>query len=78
MFAIRPLVQEKYPMRAMILGHLGSGLREQMQITLVSYPDLLVFALVFSLIFLQNIMFYDHLCRCYRMFSQMYREVRCE
>jgi hypothetical protein len=51
MFAIRPLVQEKYPMSAMILGHLGRGSREQMQITLVSYSDSLVFALAFSLFF---------------------------
>jgi hypothetical protein len=50
-FAIQPLVQEKYPMCTKILGHLGRGLGEQIQITLVSYPDLLVFALVCSLFF---------------------------
>jgi hypothetical protein len=51
MFAIRPLVQEKYSPCVKILGHLGRGSGEQMQITLVSYPDSLVFALVCSLIF---------------------------
>jgi hypothetical protein len=50
-FGIRPLVQEKYPMCTKILGHLGRGSGEQMQITLVSYPDSLVFAIVCSLIF---------------------------
>jgi hypothetical protein len=51
MFAIQPLVQEKYPMFTMILGHLGRGSREQMQITLLSYLDSLVSALVFLLNF---------------------------
>jgi hypothetical protein len=51
MFAIRLLVQEKYPMRVKILGHLGGGSGEQIQVTLLSYPDSLVFALVCSLIF---------------------------
>jgi hypothetical protein len=59
MFAIRPLVQEKYPTRAKILGHLGRGSGEQMKITLVSYPDSLIFALVYLLNFLQHIMFYS-------------------
>jgi hypothetical protein len=34
-----------------ILGHLGRESGEQMQITLVSYPDSLVFALVCLFIF---------------------------
>jgi hypothetical protein len=51
MFAIRPLVQEKYPMCAKILEHLRRGSGEQMQIILVSYPNSLVFVLVCSLIF---------------------------
>jgi hypothetical protein len=59
MFAIRPLVQEKYPTCAKILGHLGRGSGEQMQITLVSYLDSLIFALVYLLNFLQHIMFYS-------------------
>jgi hypothetical protein len=36
MFAIRPLVQEKYPTFAKILGYLGRGSGEPMQITLVN------------------------------------------
>jgi hypothetical protein len=51
MFAIRPLLQEKYPTCVKILGHLGRGSGEQLQITLVSYPDSLVFAVVCSLFF---------------------------
>jgi hypothetical protein len=52
MFAIRPLVQEKYPTCVKILGHLGRGLGgENANNTLVSYADSLVFALVFSLFF---------------------------
>jgi hypothetical protein len=42
MFPIRPLVQEKYLLCMKILGHLGRGSGEQMQIMLVSYPDSLV------------------------------------
>jgi hypothetical protein len=51
MFTIHPLVQEKYPTSTKILGYLGRGSGEQMQIMLVSYPNSLVFALVCSLIF---------------------------
>jgi hypothetical protein len=51
MFAIRPLVQEKYPTSAKILGYLGRGSVEQMQITLVSYPNSLVLTLVCMFIF---------------------------
>jgi hypothetical protein len=51
MFAIHPLVQEKYPTSVKILGYLGRGSGEQMQITLVSYPDSLVLALVCMFIF---------------------------
>jgi hypothetical protein len=51
MFVIRLLVQEKCSTCVNILGHLGRGSGEQMQITLVSYLDSLIFALVCSLIF---------------------------
>jgi hypothetical protein len=59
MFAIWPLVQEKYPTCVKILEHLGRGSWEQMQTPLISYPDSLVFALVCSLFFLQHVMFYS-------------------
>jgi hypothetical protein len=36
MFPIRPLFQEKYPTSVKILGYLGRGLGEQMQIVLVN------------------------------------------
>jgi hypothetical protein len=51
MFAIHPLVQEKYPTFAEILEFLGRGSREQMQITLVSYPDSLFLALACMFIY---------------------------
>jgi hypothetical protein len=51
MFAVHPLVHEKCPTFTKILGLIGSGSREQMQITFVSYPDSLVFALVCMFIF---------------------------
>jgi hypothetical protein len=47
MFTICPLVQGKYPTHAKILGRLGRGSGEQMQITLVRYHALLVFSLIF-------------------------------
>jgi hypothetical protein len=51
MFAIHPLVQEKYPMSVKILGYLARGSGKQMQIALVSYPDSLVLALVCMFIY---------------------------
>jgi hypothetical protein len=51
MLAICPLVQEKYPTSMKILRYLGRGSGEQMQITLVSYPDSLVLALVCMFIY---------------------------
>jgi hypothetical protein len=54
MFAIHPLVEDKYPTSMKILGYLGRGSGEQMQIMLVSYPNTLLFACMeFS--FLQHI-----------------------
>jgi hypothetical protein len=75
MFVIRPLVQEKYPMCAKILGHLGRGSGEQMQITLVSYPDSLVFCISVFVNFLQHIMFYSSKLNSHSRLTVTYADV---